>query len=100
VTNPTSTVQLPEVSGSGDNGVDKSRLQPPLFPGLEYNCRWVSSHSRILCTATGIDFDNTPTVVPVFDCHDGNFVYGKGARSLFARRIYNGNYQLVTKVLR
>jgi hypothetical protein len=80
-------------------GIDRSRFQPALFPGLDWGCRWVSDQRQIFCNANALAFDVLDPFTPVFDCADGGTVYAKISRNLIAKRYYDSDYRLVRRVL-
>jgi hypothetical protein len=80
-------------------GIDRSRFQPALFPGLDWGCRWVSGQCQIFCNANALAFDVLDPFTPVFDCADGGTVYAKISRNLIAKRYYDSDYRLVRRVL-
>lgn len=83
-----------------DPGIDRSRLQPQLFPGLDWSCRWIFNHSQIFCrTAPARNFEFSPTFQPDFPCPNGQPIYRQGGRSLVSRRYYNSDYKLVERQL-
>jgi hypothetical protein len=80
-------------------GIDRSRFQPALFPGLDWGCRWVSGQAQIFCNANALAFDVLDPFTPVIECADGGTVYAKSSRNLIAKRYYDGDYRLVRRVL-
>jgi hypothetical protein len=80
-------------------GIDRSRFQPALFPGLDWGCRWVSGQNQIFCNANALAFDVLDPFTPVFECADGGTVYAKLSRNLIAKRYYDSDYRLVRRVL-
>jgi len=80
-------------------GIDRSRFQPALFPGLDWGCRWVSGDSQIFCNANALAFDVLDPFTPVTECADGGTVYAKSSRNLIAKRYYDSDYRLVQRVL-
>jgi hypothetical protein len=80
-------------------GIDRSRFQPALFPGLDWGCRWVSDHSQIFCNANALAFEVLDPFTPVTECTDGGTVYAKLSRNLIAKRYYDSDYRLVQRVL-
>jgi hypothetical protein len=80
-------------------GIDRSRFQPALFPGLDRGCRWVSDQRQIFCNANALAFEVLDPFTPVFDCADGGTVLAKISRNLIAKRYYDSDYRLVRRVL-
>jgi hypothetical protein len=80
-------------------GIDHSRFQPALFPGLDWGCRWVSGQNQIFCNANALAFDVLDPFTPVIECADGGTVYAKSSRNLIAKRYYDSDYRLVRRVL-
>jgi hypothetical protein len=80
-------------------GIDRSRLQPALFPGLDWGCRWVSDQRQIFCNANALAFEADDGFGPALDCADGGTVYAKNSRNLIAKRYYDSDYRLVRRVL-
>jgi hypothetical protein len=97
----------PTGPGTGDEvnlkadgpGIDRSRFQPALFPGLDWGCRWVSGDSQIFCNANALAFDVLDPFTPVTECADGGTVYAKSSRNLIAKRYYDSDYRLLQRVL-
>jgi hypothetical protein len=80
-------------------GIDRSRFQPALFPGLDWGCRWVSGDSQIFCNANAQAFEVLDPFTPVTECADGGTVYAEISRNLIAKRYYDSDYRLVRRVL-
>jgi len=90
----------PGVSFKADGpGIDRSRFQPALFPGLDWGCRWASDQRQIFCNANALAFEVLDPFTPVTDCADGGTVYAKNSRNLIAKRYYDSDYRLVQRVL-
>ncbi len=89
-----------EVSLKSDApGIDRSRLQPALFPGLDWGCHWKSGHQQIFCSAVGHPFQVVDPFTAVADCPDGGSIYEKSSTDLIAKRYYDSDYRLVRREL-
>jgi hypothetical protein len=80
-------------------GIDRSRFQPALFPGLDWGCRWVSDDRQILCNANALAFSVLDPFTAVTECADGGTVYAKDSNALIAKRYYDSDYRLVQRAL-
>jgi hypothetical protein len=67
---------------------DRSRLQPALFPGLDWGCGWASDQGQVLCNANALAFEVLDPFTPVTDCADGGTVCAKNSRNPIAKRYW------------
>lgn len=89
-----------ETSLKADAGeIDLSRLQPALFPGLDWSCGWVAHHGQIFCRGVARPFEVLDPFTAVVDCGDGGSIYEKSSHDLIAKRYYGSDYRLLRRVL-
>lgn len=102
-TAPAETAASPALAaarGQDDPGIDRSRLQPELSPGLDWSCHWTFAKRQIVCgTKPAKNFNFSETFGPDQICPNGDTVYSKGGTSLIAKRYYNNDYKVVERVL-